>query len=90
MSDKSNYELLDKIKYSILERIALILLIIFTINPFVKVLRVAFAYLTSSIVGNSMYYTAPFLFIALGMGYVTNKDEEKAIEENLLATKNPV
>ena len=29
----------------------------------------AFAYLASSLVGNTMYYTAPFLFIALGMGY---------------------
>lgn len=30
----------------------------------------AFAYLASALVGNSMFYTAPFLFIALGMGYV--------------------
>ena len=33
-------------------------------------LGVAFAYLASSAFGNTMYYTAPFLFIALGMGYL--------------------
>lgn len=33
-------------------------------------LCVAFAYLASSLVGNSKYYTAPFLFVFLGMGYV--------------------
>lgn len=29
----------------------------------------AFAYLVSAAVGNTMYYTAPFLFIMLGLGY---------------------
>ena len=38
-------------------------------------LCVAFTYLASSLVGNSMYYTAPFLFIALGMGYVRERKE---------------
>lgn len=32
-------------------------------------LCVGFAYLVSAVVGNSMFYTAPFLFIMLGFGY---------------------
>ena len=37
-------------------------------------LCVAFAYLASAFIGNSMYYTAPFLFITLGMGYVQGNE----------------
>lgn len=43
-------------------------------------LCVAFAYLASALVGNTMYYTAPFLFIALGMGYVKNREMNAARE----------
>ncbi len=37
-------------------------------------LCVAFAYLVSSAVGNSMFYTAPYLFIMLGIGYVRTNE----------------
>lgn len=37
----------------------------------------ALAYLISALVGNTMYYTAPYLFIMLGMGYF-KKSENKA------------
>ncbi len=33
----------------------------------------AFAYLVSAVIGNSMYYTTPFLFIMLGLGYTKDK-----------------
>jgi hypothetical protein len=33
----------------------------------------AFAYLASSFMGNTMHYTAPYLFIALGMGYAAKE-----------------
>lgn len=36
----------------------------------------AFGYLVSSFFGNTMYYTAPFLFIFLGLGYGINKKTE--------------
>ena len=36
----------------------------------------ALAYLISALVGNTMYYTAPYLFIMLGMGYF-KKSENK-------------
>lgn len=39
-------------------------------------LCVAFTYLASSLIGNSMFYTAPYLFIALGFGYVKNEGNE--------------
>ncbi len=35
----------------------------------VAALAAAFAYLVSSVFGNTMYYTAPFLFIMLGIGF---------------------
>ncbi len=41
-------------------------------------LCIAFSYLASAFIGNSMYYTAPFMFIMLGMGYVTVDREEKS------------
>ncbi len=34
----------------------------------------AFAYLVSAVIGNSMFYTAPFLFIMLGLGYVMREE----------------
>ena len=39
----------------------------------------AMFYLISAVIGNSMYYTAPFLFILLGMGYY-GKSEEKTLK----------
>lgn len=39
-------------------------------------LCVAFTYLASSLIGNSMFYTAPYLFIALGFGYVRDEIKE--------------
>lgn len=38
----------------------------------------AFAYLVSAAVGNTMYYTAPFLFIMLGFGYKKESTQEKS------------
>lgn len=38
----------------------------------------ALAYLISALVGNTMYYTAPYLFIMLGMGYF-KKSENKTV-----------
>ena len=35
----------------------------------------AFGYLVSAAFGNTMYYTAPYLFILLGLGYQTNRSE---------------
>ncbi len=35
----------------------------------IAALVAAFAYLVSSVFGNTMYYTAPYLFILLGIGY---------------------
>lgn len=40
-------------------------------------LCVGFAYLASAVIGNSMYYTAPFLFIMLGFGYSTYSPEDE-------------
>lgn len=37
-------------------------------------LCVAFAHLVSAAVGNSMFYTTPFLFIFLGLGYYKERD----------------
>ncbi|MBQ8176850.1 MAG: O-antigen ligase family protein [Oscillospiraceae bacterium] len=39
-------------------------------------LGAAMFYLVSAVVGNTMYYTAPFLFILLGMGYFTEEPTE--------------
>lgn len=36
----------------------------------------AFAYLASSLIGNSMFYTAPYLFIMLGLGYVKAHEDD--------------
>ncbi len=36
----------------------------------------AIAYLASAMVGSSMFYTAPFLFIMLGLGYYSESDKE--------------
>lgn len=36
----------------------------------------AFTYLASAFVGNTMYYTAPFLFIFLGLGYHKTESEK--------------
>lgn len=39
-------------------------------------LGAAMFYLVSAVVGNTMYYTAPFLFILLGMGYFSEEPTE--------------
>lgn len=45
-------------------------------------LCVGFAYLVSAVVGNSMFYTAPFLFIMLGFGYsMYSPDNENPSDE---------
>ena len=36
----------------------------------------AFAYLVSSLFGNTMYYTTPYLFILLGIGTIQNSETE--------------
>ena len=46
----------------------------------------AMFYLVSAVVGNSMYYTAPFMFILLGMGYYKDEgsftdDKTEAVSE---------
>lgn len=38
-------------------------------------LGAAMFYLVSAVIGNSMYYTAPYLFILLGMGYFREQNE---------------
>lgn len=43
----------------------------------VAALAAAFAYLVSSMFGNTAYYTAPYLFILLGLGFVRRKPEEQ-------------
>ncbi|MCH5204968.1 MAG: O-antigen ligase family protein [Oscillospiraceae bacterium] len=43
----------------------------------VAALVAAFAYLVSSVFGNTMYYTAPYLFILLGLGFVKGKPEKR-------------
>ncbi|MBQ8786344.1 MAG: O-antigen ligase family protein [Oscillospiraceae bacterium] len=45
-------------------------------------LGAAMFYLISAVIGNSMYYTTPYLFILLGLGYFT---ETKAVEANTAA-----
>lgn len=44
-------------------------------NASIICLTGAFAYLVSSLFGNTMYYTAPFFFIFLGLGYYNGSDE---------------
>lgn len=39
----------------------------------------AFAYLVSAAVGNTMYYTAPYLFIMLGFGYPKNDADQNVL-----------
>ena len=41
----------------------------------------AFAYLVSAAIGNTMYYTAPYLFIMLGFGYPKNKSDNVPTQE---------
>lgn len=43
-------------------------------------LGAAMFYLVSAVVGNTMYYTAPFLFILLGMGYFREAEPTASIE----------
>lgn len=47
-------------------------------------LCVGFAYLVSAFVGNSMYYTAPFLFIMLGFGYSKYSPEDENSDDNTI------
>lgn len=47
-------------------------------------LCVGFAYLASAVIGNSMYYTAPFLFIMLGFGYSTYSPEDENSNDDTL------
>lgn len=42
----------------------------------------AFAYLVSALVGNTMYYTAPLLFIMLGFGYIKDEPNHLNIDKN--------
>lgn len=46
-------------------------------------LCVGFAYLASAVIGNSMYYTAPFLFIMLGFGYSIYSPEDENSDDTL-------
>lgn len=41
----------------------------------------AFAYLVSAFIGNSLFYTAPYLFIMLGMGYFNNKNHVESSDD---------